>query len=58
LIDAPHPYRTREQWERDLTDGHLDIDSVREGAIVIAPVKVKGGGVYAGDAHECREMAK
>ena len=52
LIDAPHPYRiTREQWERDLTDGHLDVDSVREGAVLIAPVKIKGGGVYAGDAH-------
>jgi len=52
LIDAPHPYRiTKEQYERDLTDGHLDVDSVREGAVVIAPVKVRGGGVYAGDAH-------
>ena len=52
LIDAPHPYRiTREQYERDLTDGHLDINSVRAGAILIAPVKVKGAGIYAGDAH-------
>lgn len=52
LIGAPHSYSiTREQWERDLTDGHLDVDSVREGAILIAPVKVKGAGVYAGDAH-------
>lgn len=52
LIDAPHPYRiTKEQYERDLTDGHLDVDSVRAGAILIAPVKVDGGGVYAGDAH-------
>jgi acetamidase/formamidase len=52
LIDAPHPYRiTKEQYEKDLTDGHLDVDSVREGAVVIAPVKVEGAGVYAGDAH-------
>ena len=52
LVDAPHPYRiTREQYEHDLTDGHLDIDSVREGAVLIAPVKIRGGGVYAGDAH-------
>lgn len=52
LIDAPHPYRiTKEQYERDLTDGHLDVDSVRAGAILIAPVKVKGAGIYAGDAH-------
>jgi len=52
LIDAPHPYRiTKEQYEQDLTDGHLDVDSVRTGAILIAPVKVKGAGIYAGDAH-------
>jgi acetamidase/formamidase len=52
LINAPHPYRiTQEQYERDLTDGHLDVNSVRAGTIVIAPVKVKGAGVYAGDAH-------
>ncbi|MGZ3648845.1 MAG: acetamidase/formamidase family protein, partial [Syntrophales bacterium] len=30
---------------------HLDIDSVRAGAILICPVKVPGGGVYVGDAH-------
>ena len=29
----------------------MDIDEVREGAIVIAPVKVDGGGVFAGDVH-------
>ncbi|NJE08124.1 acetamidase [Thermococcus sp. M39] len=52
LIDAPHPYAiTKEDYETKLTDGHLDVDAVREGAIVIAPVKVDGGGVYAGDAH-------
>lgn len=52
LVDAPHPYAiTKEQYERDLTDGHLDVDSVRPGAVLIAPVKVKGAGVYAGDAH-------
>jgi len=52
LIDAPHPYRiTKEQYERDLTDGHLDVDSVRAGAVLVAPIKVKGAGVYAGDAH-------
>ena len=52
LINAPHQYAiTKEQYERDLTDGHLNIDSVSAGAIVIAPVKVKGAGVYTGDAH-------
>lgn len=52
LVDAAHAYKiTAEQYARDLTDGHLDVDSVRAGAIVIAPVKMKGGGIYAGDAH-------
>jgi acetamidase/formamidase len=41
---------TEEDFTR-LTDGHLDADSVREGAILICPVKVDGGGVYAGDVH-------
>jgi acetamidase/formamidase len=52
LIDAPHKYAiTREQYETALTDGHLDVDSVRQGCVVIAPVKIDGGGVYAGDVH-------
>ena len=41
---------SQEQFDA-LTDGHLDADSVREGAILICPVKVDGGGVYAGDVH-------
>jgi len=52
LIDAPHPYSiTEEEYSSSLTDGHLDINSVGKGTTIIAPVKVKGGGVYAGDAH-------
>jgi len=52
LIDAPHPYRiTQDQYAQDLTDGHLDIDAVQAGATLIAPVKVPGAGIYAGDAH-------
>ncbi len=51
LLGAPHEYGiTKEQLE-SRTDGHLDIDSIREGAILICPVKVPGGGVYVGDAH-------
>jgi formamidase len=51
LLGAPHKYGiTKEQLE-SRTDGHLDIDSVRPGAILICPVKVPGGGVYVGDAH-------
>ena len=41
---------TQEQFDA-LTDGHLDIDSVRPGAILICPVKVNGGGIYVGDVH-------
>ncbi|MCC6008148.1 MAG: acetamidase/formamidase family protein [Rhodobacteraceae bacterium] len=52
LIGAPHDYAiTAEQLAAHKTDGHMDIDAVRPGAIVIAPVKVPGGGVYLGDMH-------
>ena len=51
LIDAPHEYSmTKEQLEHR-TDGHMDINRAREGAIVMAPVKVPGGGIYLGDMH-------
>ena len=52
LVGAPHDYAvTAEQLARHKTDGHMDIDAVRPGAILIAPVKVKGAGVYMGDMH-------
>jgi acetamidase/formamidase len=52
LVGASQQYAiTQEQLEKCITDGHLDIDSLREGAVVIAPVKLRGGGVYAGDMH-------
>ncbi|NLY77538.1 MAG: acetamidase/formamidase family protein [Tissierellia bacterium] len=52
LIGAPHDYSfTEEELKKHKTDGHMDINRVRAGAILIAPVKVKGGGVYVGDAH-------
>ncbi|MCL5677121.1 MAG: acetamidase/formamidase family protein [Firmicutes bacterium] len=51
LIGAPHEYGlTAEQLEAR-TDGHMDINRVREGAILLCPVKVPGGGVYFGDMH-------
>lgn len=51
LLDAPHDYAlTKEQLE-DRTDGHMDINRVREHATLICPVKVPGGGVYLGDMH-------
>jgi len=33
------------------TDAHMDSDEVREGAILIVPVKVPGAGIYIGDVH-------
>jgi acetamidase/formamidase len=52
LIGAPHEYAiTAEQLQQHRTDGHLDIDAVRAGAILICPVKAPGGGVYMGDMH-------
>ncbi|HLR01772.1 MAG TPA: acetamidase/formamidase family protein [Virgibacillus sp.] len=51
LINAPHDYgMTKEQIE-DRTDGHMDVNRVRAGAVLICPVKVPGGGVYLGDMH-------
>ncbi len=52
LVGAPHGSAiTAEQLQRDRTDGHMDIDVVRAGAILICPVKVPGGGIYMGDMH-------
>lgn len=51
LIGAPHEYALTEEQLELRTDGHMDIDIVREGAIVVAPVKVAGAGVYLGDMH-------
>jgi acetamidase/formamidase len=51
LLGAPHARAVTAEQLEARTDGHLDIDAVRAGAIVIAPVKVPGGGVYLGDMH-------
>ncbi len=51
LIDAPHDYGVTKEELEDRTDGHMDINRVREGAVLICPVKVPGGGVYIGDMH-------
>lgn len=51
LIGAPHEYGLTADQLRHRTDGHLDIDAVRAGAILICPVKAPGGGVYLGDMH-------
>ncbi|WP_411817207.1 acetamidase/formamidase family protein [Hyphococcus sp. DH-69] len=52
LVDAPHGYSfTQSELDEHKTDGHMDTNSVREGAILICPVKVPGAGVYMGDMH-------
>jgi formamidase len=52
LIGAPHEYTmTEDELDIHRTDGHMDISRVREGAVIICPVKVPGGGVYVGDMH-------
>lgn len=53
LIGAPHNYAfaSREELDAHKTDGHMDCNQVREGAILICPVKIPGGGIYLGDMH-------
>lgn len=52
LIDAPHRYGMSEaDLHAAKTDGHMDTNAVREGCILICPVKVPGAGVYMGDMH-------
>lgn len=52
LVDAPHRYGMSQQdLEQHKTDGHMDTNSVREGAILICPVKLRGAGIYMGDMH-------
>lgn len=51
LLGASHDFAKTEADLKHRTDGHMDINRVREGAILIAPVKVVGGGVYLGDMH-------
>lgn len=52
LIGAPHDSAiTAEELEEHRTDGHMDVNSVRAGAIVVVPSKVPGAGIYMGDMH-------
>uniref|UniRef100_A0A7C1JPE9 Acetamidase n=1 Tax=Caldilinea aerophila TaxID=133453 RepID=A0A7C1JPE9_9CHLR len=51
LIGAPHEYGLTAEQLAHRTDGHMDIDAVRAGAILICPVKTPGGGIYLGDMH-------
>ena len=51
LLGAPHARAVTPEQLEHRTDGHMDIDAVRAGAILVCPVKVAGGGVYLGDMH-------
>lgn len=51
LIGAPHDYGIQAEGIANLTDGHMDINRVRAGAVLIVPVRLEGGGIYVGDMH-------
>lgn len=51
LVGAPHQLAISQAELVKRTDGHMDIDSVGEGTVVICPVKVDGAGIYVGDVH-------
>jgi acetamidase/formamidase len=52
LIGAPHRYAlTAEELQQHKTDGHLDVNAARAGAILVCPVKLDGAGIYLGDMH-------
>lgn len=52
LIGADHEFGLADEAAlSQRTDGHMDINAVREGAVLITPVKVDGGGIYVGDLH-------
>ncbi|MFB6267456.1 MAG: acetamidase/formamidase family protein [Halodesulfurarchaeum sp.] len=52
LIGASHEWGlTGEDELAKRTDGHMDVNAVRPGAILLVPVKVDGGGIYVGDMH-------
>ncbi|MFC7045792.1 acetamidase/formamidase family protein [Halobacteriaceae archaeon GCM10025711] len=52
LVGASHEWGLDDQADLDQrTDGHMDVNAVREGAVLVVPVKVDGGGIYVGDMH-------
>jgi formamidase len=52
LVGAPHRFAMdAQELQRHKTDGHMDIDAVRAGAVLVCPVKVAGAGIYLGDMH-------
>lgn len=51
LVGAPHQYALTQEELLKRTDGHMDVNEVREGTVVLVPVKVTGAGIYIGDVH-------
>jgi acetamidase/formamidase len=51
LVGAPHDYAITKEDLAKRTDAHMDVDTVGEGTIVIAPVKVNEAGITVGDVH-------
>ncbi len=53
LIGATHEFGFADEptMRLHVTDAHLDTDAITTGAVLICPVKRKGGGVYVGDVH-------
>jgi acetamidase/formamidase len=51
LVGAEHEFAVTEEQLDMRTDVHMDVDSVREGSVLVVPVKVDGAGIYAGDVH-------
>ncbi|QOS13534.1 acetamidase/formamidase family protein (plasmid) [Haloferax gibbonsii] len=52
LIGAGHDWGLPDEEALEArTDGHLDSNEVRPGAVLICPVRVEGAGLYVGDLH-------
>ncbi|MFC6835834.1 acetamidase/formamidase family protein [Halomarina ordinaria] len=52
LVGADHDWGLADEAElAERTDGHMDSNEVRAGAVLVCPVKVDGGGLYVGDLH-------
>lgn len=50
LLEAPHEFTlTKDDLSEHCTDGHLQMNVLREGSIILCPVKVQGAGLYMGD---------
>jgi acetamidase/formamidase len=52
LVGAEHDWGLPDEAAlADRTDGHMDSNDVRPGAVLVCPVKVDGAGLYVGDLH-------